>query len=302
MNAATRTFQWRHFTDGTADQDAGNATIASFVAAHGGDGTGAWVGFVYGCDGNPFYLDALHTETTIATRTYDFEGFRTRSQIAHGTKAPATLTIVAGKRIALTAQLRRAVGGSAIAGPIKLQSRKLSAKTWSTSNHTLGSAGNYSFTARPLKSTAWRMTYAGTTANEASTSRVLKVLVRSYVAAHLVKTTVTKGHAFTVAGRVLPGRKGRISLQRYAGGTWRTIRTGYSNGQGRFSISATSKVVGRSYWRITVAPGGGNILGKSPWLKLKTVAPSTGGSTPPPPSDPPPPPPDDPPPPPPPSH
>ena len=116
------------------------------------------------------------------------------------------------------------------------------------------------------------MTYAGTTANEASTSRVLKILVRSYVAAHLVKTTVTKGHAFTVAGRVLPGRKGRIALQRFAGGHWKTIRTGSSNGQGRFSISATSKVVGRSYWRITVAPGGGNILGKSPWLKLKTVA------------------------------
>lgn len=302
VDAASTVYQWRHFIDGSADGNTGNATISGFAAAHGGDGTGAWVGFVFGCDGNPFYLDALHTETPKATRTYNLEGFRTRSSIAHGKQAPARLSIVAGKSISLTAQLRRAVSGTAISGPIKLQSRPLSGKKWFTIDHKLGSSGSYAFKARPFKSIALRMTYAGTAANQASTSHVLKVLVRSYVAAHLVRTTVTRGHAFTVAGRVLPGRKGRIALQRFAGGHWKTVRTGSSNGQGRFSISATSGSVGRSYWRVTVAPGGNNILGKSPWLKLTTVAPpSGGGSTPPPPSDPPPPPPDDPPPPPP-SH
>lgn len=305
VNAATRTFQWRHFTDGTADEDAPNATIPSFVAAHGGDGSGAWVGFAYGCDGNPFFIDALHTETAAGARTYDFEGFRTRSRLVKGTRSPKAVEIIAGATIKLTAQLRRAIGGDAIAGPIKLQNRKLTETKWGTQNRKTGDGGNYSFKTRPFKSTAWRVKYAGTTANQANTSPVLKVLVRPYVTAHLSKSTVTKGHVFGVSGRFLPSRRARIALQKYVSGHWKTIKKGVSNGEGRYSISTKATRVGKSYWRIWVAPGGGNISGKSPWLRLRTVAPpeSDGGSTPPPPTyDPPPPPPDDPPPPPPPSH
>lgn len=306
VNAAASSFSWRHYSaDGALDETGGDAYLRTFVNTHGGDGKGAYLGFAYGCDGNDFQVDQLEVGTRTGYRTYDFEGFRTRSRLVKGTRSPKSVEIIAGATIKLTAQLRRAIGGDAISGPIKLQNRKLTETKWGTQDRKTGDGGNYAFKTRPFKSTAWRVKYAGTTANQANTSPVLKVLVRPYVTAHLSKSTVTKGHVFSVSGRFLPSRRAKIALQKYVSGHWKTIRKGASNGEGRYSISTRATRVGKSYWRIWVAPGGGNISGKSPWLRLRTVAPpeSDGGSTPPPPTyDPPPPPPDDPPPPPPPSH
>ncbi|MBA8804496.1 hypothetical protein FB382_002787 [Nocardioides ginsengisegetis] len=306
VNAAGLTYQWRHYTDGVADQDAANQGIAGFITAHGGDGSGAWLGFAYGCDGNPFYLDGLQVETAKSSKTYDFEAFATSTKFENDKKTPKKITIIAGKRLPLTAELRKRFEGTGMAGQLKIQSRKLSEKKWGTvARPKVGSSGNYDFKVRPFVSSALKLSYAGTTAYEAS-SRLLTILVRPFVTGGFVNATVTKGHSFTLRGRILPARHAGITLQRWAGTHWVSIKKGSTGNDGRYSIGAVSTKVGRSYWRITVAPGGGNIAGKSPWQKLKTVAPPTGGGgTPPPPppsDDPPPPPADDPPPPPPPTH
>ncbi|WP_125037996.1 hypothetical protein [Nocardioides sp. LS1] len=304
VGAGTKSFSWRHYTaNGALDQTAGDSSLKYFVDNHG-SGDSAYLGFAFGCDGNDFAVDALEVGTLKSSTTYDFEGFATSTKFENDKKTPKKITIIAGKRLPLTAELRKRFEGTGMAGQLKIQSRKLTEKKWGTvARPKVGTNGNYDFKVRPFVSSALKLSYAGTTAYEAS-SRLLTILVRPYVSGGFADATVTKGHSFTLRGRILPARHAAITLQRWAGTHWVSIKKGSTGNDGRYSIGAVSTKVGRSYWRITVAPGGGNIAGKSPWQKLKTVAPpKTGGGTPPPPpSDPPPPPADDPPPPPPPTH
>lgn len=308
VSAASASFTWRHYTNGTYDQTAPTSTFVDFVNAHGGDNGTGYLGFAYGCDGSDFLVDKLQVGSSTGYRTYDFEGFATKTLFENAKKTPKKIIIVAGKRVGLTAELRKKFDGQGLAGRLKIQNRKLSQQKWSTyATPKVGGTGDYDFKVRPFVSSAYRLSYAGTTSYEAS-SRLLKILVRPYVTASFDHATVTKGHTFTLRGRILPARHAAIKLQHYVDGSWRTVRKGSSGNDGRYAMSAVTRKVGRSYWRIFVKAGGGNISGKSPWNKLKTVAPPPppNDPTPPPPttttSTPPPPPPDDPPPPPPPSH
>jgi hypothetical protein len=80
IDATTRTYSWSkydmttgaRFELGVAD----SATVADFVAAHGGDGPGVYtIGF--GCDGTPFSMDRLQVGTPGNVTTYDVEALRT---------------------------------------------------------------------------------------------------------------------------------------------------------------------------------------------------------------------------------
>ncbi len=305
---ATATYQWRHFNaDGVADQDADNATVADFVNAHGGDGGGAWVGFAYGCDGNAFFVDALSVETSAGNRIFNFEGYGTNTYLTTGGEMVKQVTITYGERVGFTAHLRSKVGSEPRSGILRIDSKAFSAKKWSKyANRKLGKGGNERVLLHPARGVSYRASYAGNTAWEASTSNVLQIRVRSKLNASIADPTVTKGHPFVTAGRVLPGRAAKVRLQRFVHKKWTTVKGIVSGKDGRFRISAPAKSVGVSYWRIEVAPGRGNLGAHTPTMKLTVKAPPSsggGGSTPPPPSDdPPPPPPEDPPPPPPPTH
>lgn len=294
------TYQWRHFSSsGTADQDAANASLTDFVSSHGGDGSGAWIGFIYGCDGNPFFIDGLAITTADGTDTFDFEGYRTKSLITKGSKTPKSVTITYGQKVGLTAKLRRAVGDKALAGRLKLDSKPASAKKWSKHEKLKVGKGGKDFTVKPTHSWAYRTSYAGTTKFEASHSSVLKVLVRSKVAAHLTDASVTKGKTFTATGRVLPKRSATVLLQRYVHKHWKTVKRGKAAKDGAFRLSSVANTLGVSYWRVAATSGGGNLANESGALKLKAQAPPPpppppgggGGDNPPPPEEPPPPPP-----------
>ena len=299
VNAATGTFSWRHVTDGVADQDAPTATIADFVASHGGDGTGAWVGFVYGCAGAAFFVDALHVSTTNGERTLNFQGYGTRTSVLVGKKARRSVTTTYGKALGLTARLQKLAGGAGMSGKLRIDSRPLSAKKWTHHDkRKVGRKGTTSFSVRASKSVAYRASYAGAGTYERSTSRVLKIRVAKKITAGLVDKTVTRGHSFTAAGKVLPARALKVTLERYLRGKWRTVKRGSSDRQGHFRLSSTAKSLGASYWRVTVAAGGGTLGARSKVLKLNTNAPPSsggggggGGGTPGDPGDPPPPPP-----------
>lgn len=279
VNAATNSFSWRHFTDGVADQDAPTATIASFVASHGGDGTGAWVGFVYGCDSSPFFVDALEVDSTNDTRTLDFEGYGTRTSLTVGKKTHRKITVPYGKSLDVTARLQKLVGGSGMAGRVKIDSRPLSARKWTKHDRRkVGRRGTTTFTVHASRSVAYRASYAGAGSYESSASPVLKILVRKKISASLVDKTVTRGHPFTAVGRVLPSRALRVTLERYLHGQWRVVKRGSSDRQGHYRISSVAKSLGASYWRVAVASGGGTLGAHSQVLKLTAQAPpSTGG-------------------------
>ncbi|NYD42839.1 hypothetical protein [Nocardioides panaciterrulae] len=305
INVATPSYQWRHYdATGTADQDAPNATLADFVAAHGGDAQGARIGFIFGCDGNAFYVDGLSVASADGNKIYDFEGYRTRTLLNKGSKTPSKITIDYGKSVRLTALLRQAVGGRAMAGKLRLDSRALSSKKWTKHQSFKVARAGHQLKVYPSRNSAYHAKYAGNAKYEASGSKVLKILVRSKVKAGLVDATVTKGKTFTTTGRVLPGRAAKVVLQHYVHKQWKAVKSGRSGRDGRFRVSLKASTVGTSYWRIKVGNGGGTVGNSSSAMKLTTKAPPStgggggggtggGGSTPPPPppSDPPPPPP-----------
>lgn len=310
---ANLSFGWKHYAaDGTYDEAASPATLPDFAESKGGDGQGAWLGVLYGCDGDPFYVDSLSVASSAGSATYDFGGYRTRTSIATGGTAPKRVAITYGERLDLTTRLRQVADGSGFAAALKVDSKPLTQKRFRKLKMVrTGTAGNYRFTVRPGKSIAYRATYRGTRELERSRSQTLKVLVRSNVVAKLAKKTVTAGKTFTTTGRILPKRAARYSLQKYVNGKWRTVKKAKARKDGRYSITMKAPRPGKSYWRIKAAAGGGNVAGNSVWLKLKTrpkptPPPPPGDSNPPPPepepepTNPTPPPPSEPPPPPPP--
>ncbi|WP_435745908.1 hypothetical protein [Nocardioides sp. SYSU DS0663] len=311
-----RYYSWYHYAaDGTYDQAAPSATLADFANARGGDGQGAWLGVLYGCDGNPFVLDSLTVSTARGASTYDFGGYRSRTTIRVGSKASKTVRITYGERVKLATRLQRVADDSGLRGPVKIDSRPLARKKFTKlKNIRTTTAGQHRFTARPGKSMAYRATYRGTDLVEGSRSTTLKLLVGANVSAKLAKRTVRADRTFTVTGRIFPQRARTYALQKYVGGKWRTVKKTRSRKDGRYAISMKAPRPGKSYWRIRASGGGGVIAGNSVWLKLRTEPkpappppPSGGGGgggytppPPPPPTNPTPPPPAEPPPPPPP--
>ena len=100
----------------TAD---GTATVRAFAAAHGGDGPGFYtVGF--GCDGQPFNIDALRSGSPGAVTTYDLEGYTSSTAISGSasTVSPASRSPSPGAcRTSSAGRCRTACSCSRPAGP-----------------------------------------------------------------------------------------------------------------------------------------------------------------------------------------
>lgn len=284
VDGSSHSYRWSYYSaDGIFRESAPEQDLRRFVESRGGDGEGARVAFTYGCDGNPFFVDALTLRDASGTRTYDFEGIRTRTSIAVGGKSPRSVTITYGEKLGLTARLRKVVEGTGFAAPMRVDAKRLDQRKYrKVTRARTGSGGNLGLTVRPARSTAYRATYAGSAENQRSLS-VLKVRVRSNVSARLVRKTVTAGKTFTTTGRVLPERAAAVRLQKYVQGSWRTVKKAKARKDGRYAVTMKAPRPGRSYWRITTNAGGGNVAGKSVWLKLKTRPKPT---PPPPPNDP----------------
>jgi hypothetical protein len=300
-------YTWRHYTaDGVQDDTGGPATLASFVAAHGGDGDGAEIGFVFGCDGSAFFVDALTVGSASSPRTYNFEGYATRTALA----TTGFRTITYGERVRLASEVQRVEDDAVPSGRVVLSSRPAGQATFRRVAASSLDSGRTAFGLQPAHSTTLRARYLGTEAVEASRSRTVRVLVSTLVRARLLDDRIVKGRAFTIVGRTLPRKAHtKIKLQRYDGADWSTVRLGLTDQDGAYRIGTKIARLGKSYWRVIVVRSRGNEAGKSHWMKVTVVAPPPppdgggggggdggggggGGGDTPPPTDPPPPPPD----------
>jgi hypothetical protein len=305
IQAASHGFAWTHYTaDGTLDENGGSALLPAFVAAHGGDGDGAEVGYMFGCDGSAFFVDALTVGNADGSQVWNFEGAATRTSL----KTRGFRTITYGEKVGLGSGVERVVGDTPAAGKLLLRSRADGQRRFRQSGaEMLDDRGRAGFTVSPAHTTTYRARYLGTNAVEASSSRTVRVKVATRVKAALLDARIVKGRAFTIAGRTLPRKAHtRIRLQRYDGKDWSTVGLGLTGADGAFRIGTRIARLGRSYWRVVVVKASGNEAGKSRWMKVKVVAPPPpppphgggGGGTPQPPpptqppTNPPPPPPD----------
>ncbi|MCW2844394.1 MAG: hypothetical protein JWN22_2310 [Nocardioides sp.] len=301
VEASDAVYRWVHFVGDTIDREDPDGTIQAMAARHGGSGAGADIGFMFGCNGGSFFVDDFRLSTQSQDKVYDLGGFRSRVTLFTHSKARNNLTLDYSEGVKVTAKVRSLSGNKTLSGPALVQSRPRSSAKWRTVDKShVGRSGNFSFKAKPGVSSLYRVVYRGASQYEPGTSRPLRIFVRKKVVARLGDATVTRGHAVTTTGHLLPKRAGRVLLQRYARGDWRTVRRGQAGGSGAFRLSARSTRLGTSYWRVLASTGHGTSAGVSRAMKLVTRAPSSGGGgpTPPPPDDPPPPPPNVPPPPP----
>jgi hypothetical protein len=91
--------------------------VPSFVAAHGGDGSGFYsLGF--GCDGRPFSLDEFRVGASGAVRTFDLEGLATTTTIAASRDA-----VTAGGTVRLTGSVRDQSGARVTDATLALEQR-----------------------------------------------------------------------------------------------------------------------------------------------------------------------------------
>ena len=293
VNARNAVFTWNHFVGDTIDRTDPDNTLVGMATRHGGNGKGAWVGFLFGCGGETFYVDGLEVATAKEHKVYDLGGYLSMSDILWGSVVRKKITITYGQRLALNGRLRMKSNLSTMDAPLRIDGKRAGAKHWA--KYAAVRTGE-TFKVHPARNTSYRSVYAGAEKYERSTWRPLSILVRSVVRAGLVDPTVTKGKIFTVAGRVLPQRSSTVLLQRYLNKKWTTIKKGRSGSEGRYRVSLTAKSTGTSYWRVVVNKGGGNLGNHSKQMKLTVSKPASsgggGGGTydpPPPPDDPPPP-------------
>lgn len=291
VNASQATFVWTHYTDGVFDGSAPSDQLAPFVAAHGGDGPGATVGIIDGCDGDPFYIDAFTVGSGSGTRTFNFQGFATRTLMTVGGDVRRKVGIGLGDQVYLATTLTRKVGGAGVSGKVGYFSAPVGGKTFKKfdTRHVEGGKKVIKVVA-PSHNTAYQVRYAGTTALEQSRSVVTKIFVRMDVGMTFADSSVVRGHTYTAYGRVRPGKVTNVLLQRYVNKKWQTVRKGRSNRDGSYRLSAVAQETGQRYYRVLARGGATNIDGTSRHLLLKVVKPSGGGGggTPtPPPDDPP---------------
>lgn len=303
---ATLAYRWRHYdASGELDMTASQATLQDFVAAHDGDGTGAWIGFAFGCNGDTFDVDALTVTSSVDNTTIDFEPYGSSASLRWAKGGGKRTTIIAGGKTKIRAALKDELADP-LRGKLQLKSALVGPKkARGTARLKVDGSGIARATLTPVRTRVYWVRYAGTSSRFGDTSRRLTVRVRSNVRAHLSASTVVSGTSVAIVGKFWPGRPAKLRVQRYFGKEWHTVRVIRSAKDGSYRTTLTWKKVGKSYWRVLVPQGGGNLSGHSPAMKLtvkpKPKPPSHGGGGNNPPTNPTPPPDDDPQPPPPPT-
>lgn len=269
VDGAGAVFEWYRVDNATQTwTPAGNSTLAAFAAAHGGDGnpeeyTGAYLGMLFGCDGNRFYFDGLRVGPPGDVTTYDFEGALTAAliEISRG-------TITAGQGVLLGGAPDPAVS-SYVALEMVLEARRFGqadfvevGRATSTQDGDLVWA---QLTQRPRVRTEYRWVIPDSQSTEGSTSPVRVVKVRTAVTAALADSTLKRGDMLVVKGRTTP-QKARVAttLQRNVNGNWRKLATGRTGTNGTYSFA--HEVGSKGTWkvRVLVAAASGNLAGTSP--------------------------------------
>jgi hypothetical protein len=289
---------WAHYPDATSppDRTGYSDTLAHFSTTYaGGDGEGAEVGFLFGCNDTTYFLDSIAAGDASSTKVFDFGGVRTRTSQSVGGATPDRKVITYGKMLAFKGYSREKARDRAVGTTLSFQKRKLTGGDFSTyAKGKTGADGRASASSTASTSSRFRIRSAGDKTHEPSTSRVITVVVRMNVRASLADSTVVKGHPWHVRGHVGPNKRTTVLLQRIVNGKWATFKRGHSARNGDYAFTGTATSTGQRYFRVLARGGRGNADGLSNHVLLKVVKPSGGGggTTPPdPPDDPTPPPP-----------
>lgn len=245
------TFAWTKYNfEQEVVDTASSQTLDSFLAGHGGDRQAQLI-MVFGCNGAEFTTDRWRVGDVSSVITYDLEG------IASSVTATASATKVAPSGpVTLSTTLR--VAGELVAGSsVTLQARQPNGSFSNVGTATTNGQGVASLVVRPVRTTTYRWSFAGSTSTEASVSAQVTVRVQPVLTATATKTRFARGGNLVVTGKVSPTLEGAtVTLWRTSGvgpvrlatakvkadGTYRAIRR--INEPGRYRVFTSIPAVG----------------------------------------------------------
>lgn len=153
----------------TGAKASGPASPAAFAAANGGDGAGFYtIGF--GCDGQPFHLDAWRVGKPGAVTTYDLEGLTTSTSIAGSGRQ-----VAAGKPVTVTGALSDGAGAVVPRGTLILEARPAQGGAFSPVQVADAADGTAETTVSPVESTVYRWRFADRPLATGSTSAEFRI-------------------------------------------------------------------------------------------------------------------------------
>jgi hypothetical protein len=258
VEAPGLTYAWTKYDFATRQpvaSGAGTGTVASFMAGHGGDGAGFYA-LGFGCDGNPFKIDALRTGSPGDVTTYDLEGYTT----ATGISGSAT-RVASGDGLTLHGTVTTDMVGPLAQGLLVLEAQQFGESGFKpVDGAALQVTGaGATATVQPTTHTLYRWRFGGSSSAEGSVSPVFTVDVASVVTAQVDPA----GPA--VAGQVAPARPG-VPATLWKVGPKEPVRVGTATttADGGYRIPVAAEQTGPWRYYVTVPPTGGNLGGQSP--------------------------------------
>lgn len=237
----------------------GPATVAAFARAHGGDAPGFYtVGF--GCDGNPFRIDALRVGRPGAVTTYDLEGYTSTTAMS-GTATSVT----AGEPVTLSGSLHDEFGRPVPHGLLVLEAQEPGSADFVPVDGAARSvvAGAPTATVEPSARTVYRWSFAGTWSVDGSVSPTFTVDVGTAVTA-APEPTETPAEAVAVVGTTEPAKPGVPATLWRVGpnGARHPVATTRVEPGGAYRFELARPRTAASYV-VTVPADGANLAGES---------------------------------------
>lgn len=262
------TFTWVAVDRGTGQTGRPSApsTLASFVSSHGGDATsrggGAFLGFVFGCDGRDVLLDALRVGSPGAVDTYDLEGYQVGAAIRTGREV-----IVAGEGVKVTGFMDDSLTVYTKI-PFVLEAKPYGASDFSyagTSTFRIGdNIPGAPLTVSPITQTVYRYRIEARPSTAGAVSDEITVYVRTRVSI-AAPERIRRGRRIVVSGGTTPAKRLLPAvLQARTGSRWLEIDRGATTDDGRYEFAVNAYQLGTARLRVLVAGGDGNSTGTSP--------------------------------------
>jgi spore germination protein YaaH len=178
-------------------------------------------------------------------------------KVALGVTAPANLTRY-GSALTISGKFTISDGRPVDAGDVVLQSQLVGESAWTDLASTPSNPdGTVSFKVVAGKPRNFRLFAPATWDRFQGVSGSIAPALRRMVVRD-APLTARRKLAFAVTGQITPAAVDvPLSLQVFRNGVWRTVRTGVSDAEGRFSLSSTPTVFGPTLYRVVVQPSGG---------------------------------------------
>jgi type VII secretion-associated serine protease mycosin len=190
------------------------------------------------------------------------------------TTAASATTVTSGQAVTVTGHLRRTGTTTGVREvPVDLLVRKVGTTSWSRATTvTTARDGAFAATHTPAWNAEYRVRFRGQDAALATEGPVRKVSVRARVTTKLSATSVKRGTAVTITGKVSPNHAGqRVVLQRRVDGTWRDVTNATLSSTSTYTFRPATSKTGTTTYRVLRPAGKDHAAGTGPQVTLKVT-------------------------------